>query len=312
MAVFTPVSAHELQHWLTAYDVGDYVDHIAIAEGVENTNYHLITSRGTYVLTLFEKRVNVADLPFFMGIMNHLAGQNFPCPQPLPHADGGLFGTLKGKGACLVTFLPGAWTRHIQPLHVQQVGKILATMHGLGKNFQQTRANTLSLAGWPTLWAACRPRADDVHEGLVKEVDDELDFLQRHWPHNLPTGFIHADLFQDNVLFENDMLTGVIDFYFGCTDFLAYDLAITLNAWCVDARGTLNPTMIAAMMDAYEQVRPLGIDEKKALPIFLRGCRKKLIVKTRQQKPNAAPGAMVTEKNPLEYFWKLRTWQQPR
>ena len=242
MAVYTDISEDDLKSFLSQYDAGDLLSYKGIAEGVENSNFLLHTSRDPLILTLYEKRVDRRDLPFFLGLMQHLAAAGLTCPLPLPRHDGALLGELSGRPAALISFLEGMWLRKPEPKHCREVGAALATMHLAGRDFAIHRANALSLDGWIDLWGRAEPRADEVEEGLGQEIRAELDHLARHWPKDLPAGVIHADLFPDNVFFIGDRLSGLIDFYFACVDFLAYDVAICLNAWCFEKDGSFNLT----------------------------------------------------------------------
>ena len=233
MAVYTEVSDDELAAFIADYDVGALLSYKGIAEGVENTNYLLHTERGPYFLTLYEKRVARADLPFFLGLMEHLAQAGLT-PTPVRDAKGHLLRELAGKPAALVTFLEGVWLRRPHPRHCWALGKAMGELHRAGQGFRLQRANALGLAGWRPLFARFRSRADEIVRGLAATIADELDALEAGWPTGLPQGVIHADLFPDNVFFLGDRLSGLIDFYFACNDALSYDIAVTLNAWCFE------------------------------------------------------------------------------
>ncbi len=231
MAVYTEVGDEALAVFLRGYDLGAPLSLKGIAEGVENSNYLLHVERGEYLLTLYEKRVDEADLPFFLGLMEHLAKRGVNCPQPVRARSGAAIGRLAGRAAAIVTFLEGLSVRRPTAAHCAEVGEALARMHEAGADFALTRRNALSIQGWPALFEAARARADEVAVGLAAETERQLRDLQAIWPRDLPAGVIHADLFPDNVFFLGDKLSGLIDFYFGCNDFLAYDLAICLNSW---------------------------------------------------------------------------------
>src|SRR5690606_30741153 len=220
------ITEDDLKDFLTQYDVGGLTSYKGIAEGVENSNFLLHTTRDPLILTLYEKRVERSDLPFFLGLMQHLAARGLSCPLPLPRRDGNLLGELSGRPAALISFLEGMWLRKPEAKHCREVGKALAAMHVAGEGFDLKRPNALSLEGWKMLWAKSKDRADEVETGLEAEIGGELAFLAAHWPTDLPAGVIHADLFPDNVFFLGDELSGLIDFYFACNDFLVYDLSI--------------------------------------------------------------------------------------
>ncbi|MEY9166886.1 homoserine kinase type II [Sinorhizobium fredii] len=243
--------------FLADYDVGTLTSYKGIAEGVENSNFLLHTTTGSYILTLYEKRVNADDLPFFLGLMHHLAERGLSCPLPLPRADGALLGTLSGRPAAVISFLEGMWLRKPGAQHCREVGRALASMHEAGDGFALKRPNALSVGGWRPLWRNSEARADEVQDGLKDEIAAELAYLEEHWPKRLPEGVIHADLFPDNVFFLGDRLSGLIDFYFACNDFLAYDIAVCLNSWCFEKNGSYNITKGMALLSGYESVRKL-------------------------------------------------------
>ncbi|HUB96336.1 MAG TPA: homoserine kinase [Stellaceae bacterium] len=306
MAVYTDVPDDDLRVFVADYDLGEVVSCKGIAEGVENSNYLLRTERGTFILTLYERRVAPADLPFFLALMEHLARNGIACPTPLHGRDGVALRRLCGKPAVIVTFLDGMWPRRVQPFHCAALGGALARLHQAGRGFVLRRANSLSVAGWRTLFEACRARAHEVHPGLAEELGAELAALESAWPAHLPAGVIHADLFPDNVFFRGDKLSGVIDFYFACTDFLAYDIAVCLNAWCFEPDGDFNVTKARLMLAAYRAVRPLEVDEFALLPLLARGSALRFLLTRLYDLLNHPPGALVRPKDPLEYLRKLR------
>tara|TARA_R110002020_G_scaffold110627_9_gene255518 strand:- start:224 stop:1204 length:981 start_codon:yes stop_codon:yes gene_type:complete len=306
MAVYTDVNEDQLRTFLGEYDVGTLLSYKGIAEGVENSNFLLRTTAGTFILTLYEKRVNRDDLPFFIGLMDHLALKGLSCPLPIARRDGGHLGELAGRPAAMVTFLDGAWLRKPQAQHCREVGGALAEMHLAGADFAIRRVNALSVAGWRPLWEGSRDRADEVQSGLKAEIDADLAALESGWPDGLPEGVIHADLFADNVFFIDDRLSGLIDFYFACNDFLAYDVAICLNAWCFEPDGAFNHTKGMALIDGYVSVRPLEPREVDALPLLARGAALRFFLTRLHDWLTTPEGALVVKKDPLEYLRKLR------
>jgi len=306
MAVYTDVNEDQLRAFLGEYDVGTLLSYKGIAEGVENSNFLLRTTTGTFILTLYEKRVNRDDLPFFIGLMDHLALKGLSCPLPIERLDGGHLGELAGRPAAMVSFLDGAWLRKPHALHCREVGQALAEMHVAGSDFGIRRVNALSVAGWRPLWEGSRDRADEVQPGLQAEIDTELATLETGWPESLPEGVIHADLFPDNVFFIDDRLSGLIDFYFACNDFLAYDIAICLNAWCFEPDGAFNHTKGMALIDGYVSVRPLETREAEALPLLARGAALRFFLTRLHDWLTTPEGALVVKKDPLEYLRKLR------
>lgn len=309
MAVYTEVTDEDLAAFLADYDIGEPLALKGIAEGVENSNYLLQTSVGSYILTLYEKRVNPGDLPFFLGLMDHLAAQQVPCPTPVHARDGIALRELCGRPAAIITFLDGLWPRRIHPEHCKQLGGALARMHLAGQCFEGRRDNNLSVQGWRPLLEASGRRSEDVQAGLTRELEAALDDLERQWPSGLPCGVIHADLFPDNVFFRGEHLTGLIDFYFACTDFFAYDLAVCLNAWCFEPDGAFNITKARLLLQAYRQVRPLEAAELEALPLLSRGAAIRFLLTRLYDWLNCPEGALVKPKDPLEYLRKLRFHQ---
>ena len=306
MAVYTAIGPRELGAFLADYDLGPVVGLHAIAEGVENSNYRLETARGRFILTIYERRVDPADLPFFLDLMDHLAARGVPCPVPVKARDGTSLRRLAGKPAAVVTFLEGTSPRRITAAHTAALGGALASVHLAGAGFRGHRSNALSLPGWRPLFEACRGGADTVLPGLEAELAAELDALEAHWPHDLPKGVIHADLFPDNVFFEDTAVTGLIDFYFACIDTMAYDLAICLNAWCFEADGAFNVTKARQMLRAYRARRPLGAREVAALPLLARGAALRFLLTRLYDWLNQVEGALVRPKDPLEYLRRLR------
>jgi homoserine kinase type II len=310
MAVYTDVPAEELADFLSAYDIGALLSYKGIAEGVENSNYLVHTRRGYFILTLYEKRVALNDLPFFIGLMEHLAQRGINCPQPVKNRNGEALGTLVGRPAALITFLDGMWVRRPAAWHCAALGEALARLHIAGADFRLLRPNALSLAGWAPLYDAAQSRADSLQPGICAFVAAEIDHLQRQWPHDLPIGVIHADLFPDNVFFLGNQLSGLIDFYFACNDMLAYDVAICLNAWCFEADHSFNVTKGRALLQGYRRLRPLSAGEQAALPILCRGAALRFLLTRLVDWLDVPPGALVRPKDPLEYVRKLRFHQR--
>jgi homoserine kinase type II len=305
VAVYTDVNDEELAAFLATYDLGQLLSCKGIAEGVENTNYFLHTGAGSFILTLYEKRVNEADLPFFLGLIEHLSARGITCPQPVRNRSGQALGRLAGRPAVIVTFLDGISVKRPGARHCRAVGAALAKLHLASADFAMQRPNALSLAGWPSLFGAAKADADRVSPGLAERTQRELQHLREVWPTTLPTGVIHADLFTDNVFFIGSELSGLIDFYFACTDAFAYDLAICLNAWCFEPDGSFNVTKGTAMIAGYQSVRRLVPAEVEALPVLCRGSALRFMLTRLVDWLNVPPGALVRPKDPLEYDRKL-------
>jgi homoserine kinase type II len=305
MAVYTALAAADLEALLAEYDLGQAMSCEGIAEGVENSNYALTTQRGRFVLTIFEKRVAATDLPFFMGVMARLAERGFPAPAPMRTKRGGFIARVQGKPAAIVSFLDGAWPRAPDIMHCAVIGEALARMHVALEGFNLERANALSLDGWEKLIAPRLAQAEYLRPGLAALIERDVADVRAAWPGDLPRGAIHADLFPDNALFVGERLSGVIDFYFACTDFLAYDLAVCLNAWCFELERDYDVARGAAMIAAYETVRPLADVERAALPTLARGAALRFFATRLADWGDTPAGALVKPKDPLEYADKL-------
>ncbi len=306
MAVYTQVPQAALSSFLAEYELGAPVALDGIAEGVENSNFRLLTERGRYILTIYERRVDPADLPFFLGLMEHLARHGLPCPLPVPARDGRALRRLQDKPAAIVSCLDGSWPRRITVERCAALGETLAAMHLATADFTPTRENALSLPGWHALFAGCRGKADAVEPGLEAEIAAELSGLEAQWPVDLPVGVIHADLFPDNVFFEHDRVTGIIDFYFACHDLLAYDVAICLNAWCFEHDGSFNLTKARALLQGYRRRRSLSQAEIASLPVLARGSALRFLLTRLYDWLHRVEGAKVVPKDPREYLRKLR------
>ena len=310
MAVYTEVTDDALRAFLLEFDIGDLVAFRGIAEGVENSNYSLKTSAGDYILTLYEKRVDPADLPWFLGLMEHLAKRGINCPLPVAGRDGVALRVLAGRHAAITTFLPGVWPRRVGLQHCGPVGAGLAALHRAGADYAPVRPNALGPDGWAPLLA--RSLADGgaaveaVQPGLGDELQAALQGILAAWPAGLPRGHIHADLFPDNVFFLDGRLSGLIDFYFAATDLLAYDIAVCLNAWCFEPDLSFNVTKGRAMLRAYAATRPLTEAELVALPVLCQGAAIRFLLTRLYDWVNTPPGAMVTRKDPIEYLRRLR------
>ena len=306
MAVYTDVTEQELGAFLRSYDIGGLLSYKGIAEGTENSNFILHTDTGSFILTLYEKRVDRADLPFFLGLMEHLGKRGVACPLPVHRRDGTVIGELAGRPAAIITFLEGMWPRRATAVHCRAVGAALASFHVDGADFPLKRPNALSLPGWRTLWDGCHARADEVEPGLVKEVEADFSLFESRWPSDLPEGVIHADLFPDNVFFLGTELSGLIDFYFACNDFLAYDVAVCLNAWCFERDHSFNLTKGAALLAGYQGVRRLSPAEVEALPMLGHGAALRFMLTRLFDWLHGPDGAMVQKRDPLEFVRKMR------
>jgi len=313
MAVYTDLTDEQLTDLLSDYNIGNVLSLKGIAEGVENSNFLLTTEREgqpeKFILTLYEKRVNPDDLPFFINLMSHLAASGLPCPVPVKRKDGSTLSNVAGRPAAIISFLEGLSLRRPQAVHCRALGASMAEMHLAAQRFDMTRANNLSIGAWPELYETSRHNADTLHAGLTELIDGELIRLKEHWPNSdadLPRGIIHADLFADNVFFIGERLTGIIDFYFACSDMMAYDLAIVLNAWCFETDTSFNITKARALMDGYNSVRKLTSEEIETLPILAAGAAMRFLLTRLHDWFAPQEGALKKPKNPLDYLHRLR------
>lgn len=305
MAVYTDISDEELAQLLARYDLGQAQTFKGIAEGVENSNFLLETDRARFILTIYERRVNPEDLPFFLGLMRWLADHDYPCATPMPGRDGELIQMVRGKPAAIVSFMSGLSVRRPGATQCREAGAGLARLHLAAEGFPMNRANDLGQTAWAPLFAGLTKAAEDLKPGLAATIAADLDHLAASWPADLPKGVIHADYFPDNVFFQGDRFAAAIDFYFACVDALAYDIAVALNAWCFEADGSFNITSARALLAGYEAHRPLSDAERAALPILAHGAAMRFFL-TRLNDWGATPaGALVRRKDPLEYERKL-------
>ena len=306
MAVYTQVSAEALSTLLADYDVGGLVSAKGIAEGVENSNYLVDTTSGRFILTLYEKRVDSADLPFFMALLDHLADRGLPVPRAIRDRAGRQIREVASRPACLIEFLPGVSVSHPAPAQARATGAALGRMHAALGDFTQPRPNTLGIAGWHGLAEQCGADLDRISPGLRQRVVEELAWLDGHWPSALPHSVIHADLFPDNVLMRADGVTGIIDFYFACTDVRAWDVAVTHTAWCFESDGTgYHPDRAAALIAGYDETFGLSADERHGFVALARGSCLRFLLTRAWDWLNTPADALVTRKDPLAFLRRL-------
>lgn len=310
MAVYTEVTDDELAALIADYGLGELLSYKGIAEGVENTNFMVHTTKGAYILTLYERRVDAADLPFFLGLLEHLHARGISCPQPVRNRAGDVLTAVAGRSAAVVTFLEGVWPRHPRESHCQAVGRALAELHLAGDGFALERPNALGLEGWHDLYERFASRADEIAPGLGTLIAHELAFLDRAWPKDLPSGVIHADLFPDNVFFIGDKLSGLIDFYFACNDAWAYDLAICLNAWCFEPDVSFSAAKARALLSGYQTLRPLTEAEQAAFPVLARGAALRFLLTRAYDWLHTDRNALVRPHDPKPYIRRLRFHQE--
>jgi len=306
MAVYTQVSAEALSALLELYEVGSLVSAKGIAEGVENSNYLVDTTDGRFILTLYEKRVDSADLPFFMALLDHLADKGLPVPRAIRDRSGRQIQEVASRPACLIEFLPGVSVSHPTAIQSRAAGAALGQMHAALADFHGERLNTLGPAGWHALAARCGDDLDQISPGLGQRITDELAWLDRNWPTNLARSVIHADLFPDNVLMRGASVTGMIDFYFACSDVRAWDVAVTHSAWCFENDGTgFHADRAAGLIAGYDETFGLSPEERAAFPALARGSCLRFLLTRAWDWLNTPADAMVTRKDPLAFLRRL-------
>ena len=305
MAVYTKLEHQEVRQFLEQYNINNFKDYKGITEGVENTNYLIKTSEQDYILTIYEKRVDENDLPFFIKLLSYLSENKFPCPKPIANKNNEKINRIKNKNAALVTFLNGQSKNKITSEECFEIGKITAQLHEITKKFDINRKNNLSIENWDSIFEKTIKQKIDLDESIIKKTKNYLNFLKDKWPKNLPQGIIHADLFPDNIFFTNNKVSGIIDFYFACNDFFAYEIAICINSLCFDNNSTFNMTKAKNLIDGYTSIRTLSEDEKKYLPILSMGAAMRFFLTRLYDFYHTDNKADVKIKDPFEYLKKI-------
>ena len=305
MAVYTKLEHQEVRQFLEQYNINNFKDYKGITEGVENTNYLIKTSEQDYILTIYEKRVDENDLPFFIKLLSYLSENKFPCPKPIANKNNEKINIIKNKNAALVTFLNGQSKNKITSEECFEIGKITAQLHEITKKFDINRKNNLSIENWESIFEKTIKQKIDLDESIIKKTKNYLNFLKDKWPKNLPQGIIHADLFPDNIFFTNNKVSGIIDFYFACNDFFAYEIAICINSLCFDNNSTFNMTKAKNLIDGYTSIRTLSEDEKKYLPILSMGAAMRFFLTRLYDFYHTDNKADVKIKDPFEYLKKI-------
>ena len=303
MAVYTLVHKMELKELIKNYDFGQLLSFEGIQQGVENSNYKLITEKGPYILTIYEKRVNPKDLPYFINLMSFLFKKDIPCPEPIIDKKGEIFHKICNKNSSIVSFLKGKELTNIESSHCFDLGKNIAKLHLAGKGFNQLRENSLGNKSWKKLYELCELNVNKETDELVRL---SLNTFQKNWPRNLPSGNIHGDLFKDNVFFFNGKVSGIIDFYFSCKDFWAYDISVAINAWCFNSKGHFSQSRLSSILAGYNSIRKLTHNEFNALPILLMGAATRFFLTRLYDWNNTSSDALVTKLNPNEFLNKLK------
>ena len=309
MAVFTKITKEEIKFFLKNYSIGDLISFEGIIKGTENTNFKIITSKNKYILTILEKRVQPEDLPFFMSLQNELVENGFECPKPIKNNKNSIINKLKNKNALIISFLDGENLSDITPQHCYQLGSKIAEFTNITKKSKLSRINSLSYENWVKIYESCKNSNENLYEEYFSILEKELNFLKNNWPINLPTAIIHADLFIDNVLFINNKISGIIDFYFSCNDFIAYELALTANDWCFNEDGIFNLDNFNSLITGFYNNSSLNSDEKASMNVLLRGAAVRILVTRLYDKIFHPHDALVELKNPEEYL-KILKWHQ--
>ena len=311
MAVYTNLNEKQIIDFLKLYNIGKFISFYGITEGIENSNFYLKTSKGEYILTIFEKRVDQYEIPFFINIMKHLSSKNFLCPIPIIDTKKNYLQRLQDKPAIIVSFLSGTSKTQMTDKDVFNVGSNMASMHLKSDDFIDKRRNSLSISGWNQLIISCSETIptgtlNKIEPHILKEIQHSFDFCKKYWPKVLPQGFIHADMFPDNVFFYDNKISGVIDFYFSCIDILAYDLAIAINAWCFDDNFVFNDKKFNSLITGYSSIRNLSEEELFYLPLLSQAAAMRFLLTRLYDWVHTPKNAIVIPKNPKEYLIKLR------
>ena len=308
MAVYTKLSEDKLKNLFSKYDLGKLLDHKEIKEGIENTNYFIKTEKGKFILTLYEKRVDEKDLPFFIGLMKNLFNKNFPSPEPIINRNGNYISEVLNKKAAVVSFLNGDTKKILNPNDCYQVGVNAAKLHLITKGLKGKRENKLSVDSWRKIYNKVKKDCSKIHLNLPSVIEKNLDEIEKNWPKNIPAGIIHADLFPDNIFFKGNKLSGIIDYYFSCYDFYAFEIAICLNALCFEGKSenlSFNVTKAKKFIDGYSSIRKLTEDEKQSIKILCQGAAIRFLLTRVFDYLNLIEGAIVTIKDPIEYLKRL-------
>ena len=308
MAVFSPINKEDLLSFLKKYDIGNLEKFEGILEGIENTNYFIKTEKGKFILTLYEKRVEEKDLPFFISLMRNLFDKNFPSPEPIVNKNGNYISEILGKKAAVVSFLDGYAKKILNPNDCYEVGINTAKLHLITKDLTGKRENKLSVNSWRKIYNKVKKDCSKIHTNLPEIIEKNLDVIERNWPKNIPSGIIHADLFSDNIFFKDDKLSGIIDYYFSCYDFYAFEIAICLNALCFEGKNenlSFNITKSKKFIDGYSSIRQLTEEEKKSLKVLCQGAAIRFLLTRVFDYLNLTEGAIVKIKDPVEYLKRL-------
>jgi homoserine kinase type II len=308
MAVYTKLNQNNIEEILSNYSLGKVNEFKGIEEGIENTNYFLLVNNTKFILTVYEKRVKSEDLPFFSELMSSLNKSNFKCPVPIVNNKNKTLTDYKGKKLMIVSFLEGKAKKNLSPENCKSIGVEVAKMHHINKNFGLKRQNDLSVKSWRGLFNSIKDKSSNIHKDLPKLIEENLSDVEKNWPKNLPKGIIHADLFHDNIFFIEDKFSGIIDFYFSCEDFFAFEIAICFNALCFDglkSNLSFNVTKAKNFIDGYSSIRKLTDQEKNSIKVLSQGAALRFLLTRVFDALNKVEGAFVKVKDPMEYLERL-------
>ena len=308
MAVYTKLSENNLKDFFSKYNLGKLLKFQGIQEGIENSNYFVKTDSGKFILTVYEKRIEEKDLPFFMGLMKNIFNKNFPSPEPIINKNGNYITEIFGKKAAVVSFLEGTSKKNLTPGNCHEVGIYTAKLHMITKNLNIKRTNRLSVNSWRLIYRKIQRNCSKIYPDLTKIIERNLEVIEDQWPKNIPRGIIHADLFPDNIFFKGSKLTGIIDFYFSCYDFYALEIAICLNALCFEGKNenlSFNVTKAKKFIDGYSSIRKLAEEEKESLKILCHGAAMRFLLTRVFDYLNLTEDALVKIKDPVEYLKRL-------
>ena len=308
MAVYTKLNQKKIEEILSNYNLGKLDSFKGIEEGIENTNYFLSVNKKKFILTIYEKRVKSADLPFFSDLMSSLNKASFKCPAPISNNNNETITNFGGKKLMIVSFLEGKAKKNLSPANCKSIGSEIAKMHELTKNLKLKRQNDLSVNSWRKLFNSVKDKCENIHKDLPRLIEENLNDVEKNWPKNLPRGIIHADLFQDNIFFIQDKFSGVIDFYFSCEDFFAFEIAICFNALCFDglkSNLSFNVTKAKNFIDGYASVRKLSHEELNHIKVLSQGAALRFLLTRVFDALNKVEGAIVKIKDPMEYLKRL-------
>ena len=308
MAVYTKINNKDISSLSKKFNLGKIIKFQGIKQGIENTNYLLKTNNKKYILTIFEKRVQKKDLPFFMKLMDKFNQQKINCPKPLKDKNDKYLTLIKNKAACIVTFLKGKDKKNLNNKNCYDVGKNIGTLHKASNKIKLYRKNSMSINNLDSLLKSIKFKYKTIAPNLESVLKINLEEIKKKWPKNIPKGIIHGDLFIDNIFFNKNKFAGFIDFYFSCNDYFMYEIAIGINALCFDNKKNkfiLNNQKVKSLIKGYQSVKKISLKEKNALNILCRGAALRYLLTRIYDYFNTPKTALINIKDPKEYFQKL-------